>query len=104
LELAKPQILSWPEAVERRGKCGVDAALDYIFLECDRALREGLHSAVEDFLDSIPGGTGELDLLIGALTVTLPVRHLPARIRLLEDARRALLNRPDVDERLLYGL
>jgi hypothetical protein len=76
----------------------IDARLDAIYAWADRLMWAGQASKIDEVLRRLK--SSDLDILLGFLTATLPMKkRLPNRLRLYEMAKEI-----DPDPRLLQGL
>jgi hypothetical protein len=89
--------------IEANGQ--VAQALDIVFREVDRRLREGEFGECEEFLNAADIASLSTRMIMGLLSITFAAsRELPARRRFFIAARKQLRLRGKDPERLIGGL
>ena len=82
-----------------------DAALDILYAAIDKMFRSGAFADVDAILRDVTVADLSMNILIGLLTTTLPVRRrLPARPGFFQRVESILRKRGQLKEGLLAGL
>lgn len=99
-------VAAFVEGANRLDKSGhSDAALDLLYAAIDKMLRSGAFPDVDAILRDVKVADLSMNILIGLLTTTLPVRRrLPARPEFFGRVESILRQRGQLKEGLLAGL
>lgn len=84
------EVLAWVDELASMDR--VDDALDVLYQWVDDRLASGDTDGCETFLRAVRVDQAHPDVLVGILTTTLPLEHLPARDALAKKIERKLVN------------
>lgn len=82
-----------------------DAALDLLYDAIDGMMQQDQLSKLDNVIAELEAGEYSLDVLLGVLTATLPVKNrLPSRPAFYQDVKDVVTQRGEYEEGLLSGL